>query len=68
MCAVLESDLVSFFYKWLTSFPSTKVVTFKEQPTTSTQGPFQQIQVGGMQMYDTNNVIKWKAGLEQVAV
>ena len=21
--AVLESDLVSFFYKWLTSFPST---------------------------------------------
>ena len=24
---VLDSDLVSFFYKWLTSFPST---TFKE--------------------------------------
>ena len=23
LCAVLESDLVSFFYKWLTSFPST---------------------------------------------
>ena len=23
LCTVLESDLVSFFYKWLTSFPST---------------------------------------------
>ena len=23
LCMVLESDLVSFFYKWLTSFPST---------------------------------------------
>ena len=23
LCVVLESDLVSFFYKWLTSFPST---------------------------------------------
>ena len=23
MCMVLESGLVSFFYKWLTSFPST---------------------------------------------
>ena len=22
MCVVLESDLVSFFYKWLTSFPA----------------------------------------------
>ena len=27
LCMVLESVLVSFFYKWLTSFPST---TFKE--------------------------------------